>query len=356
MADDKLTTPPHVDEGTMHAWLDGALSPDEATAVESHVANCEQCSERAAEARGLIAASTRILSALDDVPGSVIPVAKDASVVSTRARQTGRSARIYGPIAAVALFAVGAMLFLRRTPTLVPTSAAPQEIVTAPAAPPVENGKAPIASSPSAPVPGTRGEPTVQAAPSPLAAAATRKRRVAAATTTATGQAAHESQSSVLRFDATKPEAAATAAQVARAVGVLAADATSSKAAGFLAGVTAQSLRADAVATASPTMTGTRVVSSSEYNSDNTRVRRTVFALDSVTTVTLTERRVLTAEEVRVAVNADTTVRAAPLSLRGPSLQNAQSLTWIALDGTVFTLSGSLSVKELEALKSRIVP
>lgn len=355
MVDDELTTPPHIDEGTLHAWLDGALSPDEVTAVESHVANCAQCSERAAEARGLIAASTRILSALDDVPGNVIPTAKAAGVAPTRSSRTGRSARIYGPIAAVALFAVGAMLFLRRTPTLVPTSAAPQEIVTVPAGRTVENGHT-AAPSPSPSAPTIMAKPTIQAAPSARASAETRKRRVAAVTTTATGEAAQESQSSALRFDATKPEAAATAAQATRAVGVLAADAASPKAASLLAGVTAQSFRADAFATASPTMTGARVVSSSEYNSDNTRVRRTVFALDSVTTVTFTERRVLPAEEARVALKADTTVRAGLLSLRWPSLQDGQSVTWIAPDGTVFTLSGSLSVKELEALKSRIVP
>lgn len=58
----------HLDEGTIHAWLDGALSADEAGRVEMHVAACETCSDAVAEARGLIAASSRILTALDDVP------------------------------------------------------------------------------------------------------------------------------------------------------------------------------------------------------------------------------------------------------------------------------------------------
>jgi hypothetical protein len=58
----------HLDEGTIHAWLDGALSADEAARVELHVASCETCSDAVAEARGLIAASSRILTALDDVP------------------------------------------------------------------------------------------------------------------------------------------------------------------------------------------------------------------------------------------------------------------------------------------------
>ena len=58
----------HLDEGTIHAWLDGALSADEAARVELHVGSCETCSDAVAEARGLIAASSRILTALDDVP------------------------------------------------------------------------------------------------------------------------------------------------------------------------------------------------------------------------------------------------------------------------------------------------
>jgi hypothetical protein len=58
----------HLDEGTIHAWLDGALNSDEAARAEAHVASCSVCADAVAEARGLIAASSRILLALDDVP------------------------------------------------------------------------------------------------------------------------------------------------------------------------------------------------------------------------------------------------------------------------------------------------
>ena len=58
----------HLDEGTIHAWLDGALSADEARRVEAHVGSCTTCADAVAEARGLIAASSRILTALDEVP------------------------------------------------------------------------------------------------------------------------------------------------------------------------------------------------------------------------------------------------------------------------------------------------
>jgi hypothetical protein len=65
----------HLDEGTIHSWLDGALSADEAARVQAHVAECPQCAAAVAEARGFIAASSRILTALDNAPRGVIPVA-----------------------------------------------------------------------------------------------------------------------------------------------------------------------------------------------------------------------------------------------------------------------------------------
>jgi anti-sigma factor RsiW len=63
----------HLDEGTIHSWLDGALSADETARVEAHVKECRQCAAAVAEARGFIAASSRILTALDNAPRGVIP-------------------------------------------------------------------------------------------------------------------------------------------------------------------------------------------------------------------------------------------------------------------------------------------
>lgn len=65
----------HLDEGTIHSWLDGALSGEEATRVEAHVKECPECAAAVAEARGFIAASSRILTALDNAPRGVIPAA-----------------------------------------------------------------------------------------------------------------------------------------------------------------------------------------------------------------------------------------------------------------------------------------
>ena len=73
----------HPDEGTIHAWLDGELPEDQANEIAAHARDCPECSATVAEARGLIAASTRILTALDNVPAGVIPA--EATAVPTAA-------------------------------------------------------------------------------------------------------------------------------------------------------------------------------------------------------------------------------------------------------------------------------
>ncbi len=59
-----------VDEGLLHAWLDGQLGPEDAARVEALVASDDAWAAAAAEARGLLAASSRILGALDDTPSA----------------------------------------------------------------------------------------------------------------------------------------------------------------------------------------------------------------------------------------------------------------------------------------------
>ena len=124
MVENGSSDTPHVDEGTMHAWLDGALPADVSRTIEAHVATCEKCAAAAAEARGLIAASTRILSALDDVPGDVVPAAArsvpaslDATSAASRHVRSTRTVRAYASIAAVAAIAVGLTLVARERST-----------------------------------------------------------------------------------------------------------------------------------------------------------------------------------------------------------------------------------------------
>lgn len=76
----------HPDEGVIHAWIDGALDREAARELEAHLAECADCARVAAEARGLVAASSRILTALDNVPGDVIPAARPAMKPPQRVR------------------------------------------------------------------------------------------------------------------------------------------------------------------------------------------------------------------------------------------------------------------------------
>jgi hypothetical protein len=63
----------HLDEGVVHAWLDGQVAGLDAARIEAHIAGCAACAAIVAEARGFIAASSRILTGLDGVPARVVP-------------------------------------------------------------------------------------------------------------------------------------------------------------------------------------------------------------------------------------------------------------------------------------------
>jgi hypothetical protein len=99
----------HPDEGMIHTWLDGELPAEEAAALGAHVATCDQCKAAVVEARGFIAASSRIVGALDNVPGGVIPIAKPA-------KRMWYSSPQFRAAAAVVVVA-GASLLVMRTGT-----------------------------------------------------------------------------------------------------------------------------------------------------------------------------------------------------------------------------------------------
>ena len=53
----------HVDEGTLHAYLDGELSPDERQAVANHLSQCATCRASLAEERALLERASAVLGA-----------------------------------------------------------------------------------------------------------------------------------------------------------------------------------------------------------------------------------------------------------------------------------------------------
>src|SRR2546428_7825568 len=62
----------HADDGTLHAYLDGQLSPVERTQLEAHLASCPACRAGLDEERGLIGRADALL-ALATPPERAIP-------------------------------------------------------------------------------------------------------------------------------------------------------------------------------------------------------------------------------------------------------------------------------------------
>jgi anti-sigma factor RsiW len=187
----------HLDEGTIHSWLDGALSADEAAQVEAHVAECPQCAAAVAEARGFIAASSRILTALDHVPRGVVPAAASPARWGSPA--------VWRAAAAVLVVAVGSLVVFRNNgyeaksvastvfDSTRPADAAgtqPRAVALPPEATEMQTGTAPTTSTVSpkrriAPGGGLSGKPIASAAqPSGAAREQALEGRVAGAAVT----------------------------------------------------------------------------------------------------------------------------------------------------------------------------
>jgi hypothetical protein len=159
----------HLEEGTIHAWLDGALSSDDAAHVEDHVQHCDECAAMVADARGLIAGASRIVSALDIVPGGVLP--KSTTAVAAPPRSLWRSLHLSpfrAALAASVMVAVGSLFALRGSyeraqyqskfghPSGVPSASLPAPM--APSAPVMAPAPAPSPSADHAVVQRTRSE------------------------------------------------------------------------------------------------------------------------------------------------------------------------------------------------------
>ena len=109
----------HLDEGTIHAWLDDALDGPEASAVAMHVMSCAQCTAAVAEARGLIAGASRVVRALDD-DATTLPAAPAWGTPTAAAARGSRwwSLRVTparAAIAATLLVALGVTLTYPRS-------------------------------------------------------------------------------------------------------------------------------------------------------------------------------------------------------------------------------------------------
>ena len=104
----------HLNEGEIHAWLDGAVDATQSREIEAHIAECATCGAAVAEARGFVAASSRILNALDDVPAGVTPKRGGAPARAPAPIRQWRAAPWVTGIAAALMLAVGVTTWNRR--------------------------------------------------------------------------------------------------------------------------------------------------------------------------------------------------------------------------------------------------
>ncbi|WP_291157297.1 YfbK domain-containing protein [Gemmatimonas sp. UBA7669] len=153
----------HVDEGTVHAWLDGMFAAEDAARVAAHVERCAACADMVAEARGLMAGAARVVGSLDG------PLSGPASVRVAEKRDV-RIGRWAGWLAAAAVLAVVAWPRGQERQTAEQQTAEQQTATAGTATQPTAIATAPEAIAPEA----------VGAAASPQGAVAENAKRSAA--------------------------------------------------------------------------------------------------------------------------------------------------------------------------------
>jgi hypothetical protein len=318
----------HPDEGTIHAWLDGALSDEESKAIESHVAECVECASAVAEARGLIAASSRIVSALDIVPGGVIPAAKPrraAWYTSTQLRAA----------AAVVIVAGASLLVMRNVR---------QEAVMQTSRPMIAS--APAASSTVADEKPAEADRAVAQTAVPLSPKAKKVASKAEA-----GSRRENSQKQIAADQiapAPPPSPAAAIAGEAHA-DALRADEPQRALFGKVSGV---AVRTADLPELRPVRTDT-----------TTGLPRTVYQVSPGIEVTLLESNPPLSPAPSVSANAakeKVAQERVAQKVAAPTVANAprdvaiNSISWVSKLGRVMTLSGPISKEELQALRLRL--
>lgn len=333
----------HPDEGKIHTWLDGELASDEASSLEAHIADCPECSAKVAEARGLVAASSRILSALDVVPSGVIPSA-------TPARRPWYAGTQLRAAAAVVIVAGASFLALRNRDD----AATMERVMSAPSSPPAADAAASANPTERRRI-NASSEQSV-AIPAPVPAAPRAKsgaaRRVGEAESSASSPPsapqANEAQALSGKVTGVEVEADFAAPKIdsaaRRRMASVQADGLMGRgvAAGVGAGI---ELRAN-------------LLSLRKVRSDSTQAStRTVFEVSPGVEVILTEVAAAAPDspmKQRAAITA-TAPRAASTAQRDEAKTTSVNIIrWTDGRGHLMTLAGPLVKEELEALRQRL--
>ena len=328
----------HLDEGTIHAWLDGALDDEAAGQAEAHAARCTECASAVADARGLIAASTRILGALDDVPAGVIPWGGRAgppatAVVRRWPAWTGRAA------ASIAVIAVGATLLVRRAgETLDRASVA-------------RAGSGAETTSVAA---ATAATPAALATPAPAAPAATGELkklkaedgRSAAAADIAAGGAPRAASADELASVREKTDSLAPARIAARDAPAPVAAASGGEGAPSSLQAGNANAAAKVALSAEPAANRLRLVREATATEGTRVVERRVYAVPGGGEVTLA------IAGRRADAAADSLAPAESAARETDKAPGVNSIDWTDADGTAYEFSGAIPVDSLRSLRA----
>ena len=339
----------HPDEGTIHAWIDGELSQDDATALEAHLAECAECSASAAEARGLVAASSRIVSALDIIPGGVIPAARAKRspwYMSTQLRAA----------AAIAIVAGASMLVMRdrkeatMDSVLSATAPAPAAVESDRPAAPSETPATSAANTPADAGQELKKEKTEAAPRQRLERQSAAKiaetpsspgTAGSAATAPAPTAPAPTAQAMAAPIAAPLPPAPArAAADEARSAKIGAAERDSAQRRSNI-------MLSDVVVTGAAA--GVPALKELRTDSSSNRVRLTFYQVSPGLEVTLSDMEpspLLKSERARGNVSTP------PMTSRvAADAQSTKSISWIDKRGHSMTLSGPVSKEQLERIR-----
>jgi anti-sigma factor RsiW len=116
----------HVDEGALHAYIDGELPPAERVSLETHVAACSACRARLADERALVERASQLL-------GLAQPLERPAPPLHTLRQPPGRQ-RLRLPLAWAASIALALSVgYYLRGPTAPTVVATAEDRAAAPA-------------------------------------------------------------------------------------------------------------------------------------------------------------------------------------------------------------------------------
>lgn len=333
----------HPDEGTLHAYIDGELPRAEAEALEAHIAGCASCSAALAEARGLVAATSKVITALDAAPATArttVPVVGRPSAVSATRASRPLIFRVPYARAAALLLLVGGSAFVADRSGVFDGSARARSVSTAEDA--VQ-----------------RSEPSVVAAPEAAAAAAA----IAPASPAPAdlSSAAVGSASAAVRRKAAPRMAANTATDTFRAIRQQ--DVAAPTSLGRVESAAETRAPAQAAAPAPPPMVSAPLARAADAQLSEALVtgamtpgaRVSRYRTREGTVLTLTEETLRT----RFAEESDSRRTAAASAQRPTAAPMAapvmNSYRWSSPEqARTYTLTGPLSVAELEALSKRL--